>query len=395
MAAVADDDSLRIGSGTLRATAARAAEHRETGEAMADAATTQDGQPLAGRRPPFRRLSYVVGHSRGGTTWLGALLGCHPGVRYVFEPFASQAHPCTGIDMQTVFNGGRLIHRSKRGRPVPDVPIPRFFRGPADDASAGLLPALAATHLAEVARHHFPDAQGYHLVVKQPRIENLAWAADALDVDDVIALDRHPFGVVNSVRRWGMLNWTRLEWRILTDDPALPTETRRLADAAGTPEERLLVLTWLRSRHLRDYVATHPHATLVDYETLCLDPIGETTRLWHVIGLTVDADADAALVSLLASRSDGEDARSRFLNVFKDPLSRQHAWRRELPESIRLRLEGFVREHALAIPLPGAGLPPLTAAERWLARQADLFCIGERCRRTLGHLTGIDRSRAA
>jgi hypothetical protein len=341
------------------------------------------------------RLTYIVGHSRGGTTWLGKLVACHPAVRYLFEPFASQAHPCTGIDMQTVFNGGRFIHRNKVGRAVADIPIPRFLRDAGSEPSGGMLGALAATHLAAVARREFPGERGYHLVAKQPRIENVAWAAAAIRADHVIGLDRHPFGVINSVRRWRMLNWTRIEWAMLRDDPSLAPADRALVADARSPEERLLVTSWLRLRHLREFVAVHDGAVLVDYESLCLDPVAETTRVWRAVGLAVGPAEVGALRELLSIRRDGEDGRSRFLNVFKDPLSREHAWRGELPDSIRRRLEAFVRRHALPVPLPGAGLPELSAAERWQARQADLLAVGDHCRRLVARATGLDRFRAA
>lgn len=344
---------------------------------------------------PFGPLTYIVGHSRGGTTWLGELVACHPAVRYLFEPFASQAYPCTGIDMQTVFNGGRFIHHRKLGRPVADIPIPGFFRDAAADPSGGLLASLAATHLSEVARRAFPVERGYHLVVKQPRIENVAWAAAAIGADRVIGLDRHPFGVVNSVRRWGMLGWVKIDWAILHDDASLSSEVRDLVRAARSPDERLLVTSWLRSRHLREFAASHPNGLIVDYESLCLDPVAETARLWRAIGLAVGDSETVSLRRFLETRSDGEDRRSRFLNVFKDPLSRVHAWRQELPDSIRRRLEAFVRRHSLAIPLPGEGLPELSAAERWCARQSDLLAIGGHCRRMVAEFTGLDRRKAA
>jgi hypothetical protein len=331
---------------------------------------------------PFRTLTYVVGHSRGGTTWLGELLGCHPAVRYVFEPFASQAHPCTGIDMQTVFNGGRFILHRKRGRPVPDIPVPRFFRTATDDPIDRRLGQLAALHVEAVAAAAFPRETGYHLVIKQPRIENIGWAAASIAADHVVALDRHPLGVVNSVRRWGMLKWARIEWAIIGCDETLPPEARRLIAAADTPEERILVLTWLRSRHLREFVAATPTAMLVEYDALCADPCAETLRVWRHVGLADDTEPRQALAALLAKRDGpGEDSGSRFLHVHKDPLARQHAWRHELPDSIRRRLERFIRRHDLDITLPGAGLPDLSATERLLARQADAFAIGTHLKR--------------
>lgn len=354
-------------------------------------------RPGVGPRPgrPFGTLTYVVGHSRGGTTWLGELLACHPGVRYLFEPFASQAHPCTGIDMQTVFNGGRFIHRRKRGRPVADIPVPTFFREPAGSPADDLLAALAATHLEEVARRAFPDQRGYHLVAKQPRIENVSWAAAAVGADRVVALDRHPFGVVNSVRRWGMLNWTRIEWAILGGDQTIGPADRAVVGDAQTPEERVLVTSWLRSRHLQRFAKECGAVTLVQYESLCLDPLAETVRLWRALGLAVGDAELAALRELLATRRDGEDRRARFLNVHKDPLTRVHAWRGELPASIRRRLEAFVRRHSLAIPLPGAGLPALTARERWRSRQADVLALGTHGRRLASSIVAAARARAA
>lgn len=345
---------------------------------------------------PFRTLTYVVGHSRGGTTWLGELLGCHPAVRYVFEPFASQAHPCTGIDMQTVFNGGRFILHRKRGRPVPDIPVPRFFRTATDDPTDHRLGQLAAMHVEAIAVAAFPHETGYHLVIKQPRIENMDWAATAIAADHVVALDRHPLGVVNSVRRWGMLKWAQIEWAIVNRDATLSPEAQRLIAAAETPEERLLVLTWLRSRHLREFVAATPTALLIEYDALCADPLGETLRVWRHTGLIADTEPRRALDALLSKRDGpGEDSGSRFLHVHKDPLARRHAWRHELPDSIRRRLERFIRRHDLDIALPGAGLPELSATERLLARQADAFAMGTHLKRFVQSVARGGRRRAA
>lgn len=347
-------------------------------------------------RLPFRTLTYVVGHSRGGTTWLGELLGCHPDVRYIFEPFASQAHPCTGIDTQTVFNGGRFIVKEKRGAPVPDIPMPGFFHAASCEPRSERLARLASMHVEAVAANAFPGQSGYHLVVKQPRIENVGWAAAAIAADHVVALDRHPLGVVNSVRRWGMLKWTRIEWAIITRDEALSREARSLVETAETLEERLLALTWLRSRHLRDFVDSTPTAIRVEYDALCGDPEGETLRIWRHLGLDADADARAAVAALLAKRDRPcEDRGSRFLHVHKDPLGRQHAWRHELPDSIRRRLERFIRRHDLDIALPGAGLPELSAKERLLARQADAFAIGTHLKRFAQSVARGGRRRAA
>jgi hypothetical protein len=345
---------------------------------------------------PFRALTYIIGHSRGGTTWLGELLGSHPEVRYIFEPFASQAHPCTGIDMQTVFNGGRFILHRKRGRPVPDILVPRFFRTGTDDPTDRRLGQLAAMHADVVAATAFPQETGYHLVIKQPRIENIGWAAAAIAADHVVALDRHPLGVVNSVRRWGMLKWTRIEWAIVSRDETLPADARLLIAAAETPEERLLVLTWLRSCHLREFVAATPTALLVEYDTLCADPLGETLRVWQHAGLAAGTEPRRALDALLAKRDGpGEDSGSRFLHVHKDPLARRHAWRHELPDSIRRRLERFIRRHDLDIALPGAGLPELSATERLLAGQADALAIGTHVKRFVQSVARGGRRRAA
>jgi hypothetical protein len=241
-----------------------------------------------------------------------------------------------------------------------------------DDPTDHRLGQLAAMHVEAIAVAAFPQEAGYHLVIKQPRIENMDWAATAIAADHVVALDRHPLGVVNSVRRWGMLKWAQIEWAIVNRDETLSPEAQRLIAAAETPEERLLVLTWLRSRHLREFVAATPTALLIEYDALCADPLGETLRVWRHTGLIADTEPRRALDALLSKRDGpGEDSGSRFLHVHKDPLARRHAWRHELPDSIRRRLERFIRRHDLDIALPGAGLPELSATERLLARQAD------------------------
>ena len=317
----------------------------------------------------YNTLTYLAGHSRGGTTWLAELLACQSDVRYLFEPFASQAHPCTGIDTQTIFNGGRFIRVQKQGALLPDIPLPRFFREAPVPQQPDPFGDLARQHLGRLVAHYFPGECGYHLLLKQPRLENLAWVVAACGPLRVVILDRHPFGVVNSLCRWNVIHWSEIEWQILQRDTTLPGTYRTLAEDARTPAERMLVLAYLRSMHARDFCRTFPETTFVQYEHLCRDPWSQVPAIWRQLGWPVHFADLARLEVKLRARQPVTD--NRLLDTHRDPQARCDAWRHELPTTIREELLGFSSRHSLDIPIPGCGLPPLTRSERWESQRRE------------------------
>ena len=314
-------------------------------------------------------LTYLAGHSRGGTTWLGELLACHGKARYLFEPFASQAHPCTGIDTQTIFNGGRFIRLQKRGSSLPDIPLPRFFREAPVAHQPDPFGELARQHLDRLVAHYFAGEHGYHLLLKQPRLENLAWVVAVLGAPRVVVLDRHPFGVVNSLWRWNVVGWSEIEWQILRRDTKLPSTYQTLIEDARRPAERLLVLSYLRSMHARHFCRTCSEATFVQYEQLCRDPWAQIPAIWRQLGWPVQTADLARLEVKLAARQPVSG--DRFLDTNQDPQARCDAWRHELPATIREQLMSFSSRHDLVIPVPGRGLPPLTRFERWQSQRRE------------------------
>ncbi|MFO0906596.1 MAG: sulfotransferase [Pirellulales bacterium] len=328
---------------------------------------------------PYAQLTYVVGHSRGGTTWLGELIACHRDLRYIFEPFASQAHPYTGVDTQTLFNGGRFIRRQKRGAAHADLPVPQFFREPQTEQDP--FAELTQMHLARLANYYFPDERDYQLVVKQPRLENLGWAVHTLRPHRIIILDRHPLGVVNSLSRWNVLHWNDIEWRLFTQDASLTPQQRRLAAAAETIEERILVLSYLRSQYAREFCRTRRDARWFEYESLCVAPRETVLQIWDFLALDNDDASRQRLDATLAAREP--EADNSMHDTHQDPLRRSAAWRAELPADVRERLLRFIEREALDIPLPGAGLPPLTRSEQLASERHALRQLWRRCRQWL------------
>lgn len=306
-----------------------------------------------------RSLVYVVGHSRGGTTWLGSLLRQHPAVRYIFEPFASQAQPYTGFETQSLFNNTRRYQQDKQ-EPRFEHPSPRFFNMDPDEPALSTYRNTAREHLRRLVSLRHGDVRDAVVILKQPRLENLGWVVGVLQPDRCLFVDRHPFGVINSYHRYAFWDWISLEYPLAAatasqQDPSLAV----LFAEANDCFEQLLVLSHARAKVVGTYCSSRS-LPVFSYEDLCLDPVQVMRKVcvWCDLEPTDDYLASVARSSRPEQRSDG------YLDVNKNPLERMYGWRRELPPDVIDRLAAFVVRHGLPVPVPGAGLPELTKEER-------------------------------
>jgi hypothetical protein len=309
----------------------------------------------------YRDLLYVVGHSRGGTTWLGELISLHPDVGYIFEPFASQCHYFTGFDTQTLFNNARYIRLDKRGPLLPDHPSSFFFNMEPEAPGLRRYRDLAKMHVRRLVEAAFRDRTGYTLALKQPRLENLGWAASAIGADHVVVLDRHPFGVIGSYRLGNHWGWMDLEWPLAKASiPDAYEEFRGMIEGARDRYEKLLVLSYMRSQVATEF-ARQRGCHLVQYEDLCRDPSRQMREIFAYVNLPF---SDEYRAKLTAKLQDTTPETGHFLDTRKRPEERADGWRRELPPEIVENLTSFILKHGMEIATPGHGMSPLKESER-------------------------------
>jgi len=309
----------------------------------------------------WSRLSYVAGHSRGGTTWLGELISLHPSLNYIFEPFASDAHSFTGYDTRTLLANGRVFRPLKRPPTRVENPSPSFLNMDPDSPHLEAYRVLVRSHLRLLADKYFSGQTDYHLVIKQPRIENVGWVSGILDTDRVIIMDRHPFGVINSYRTGDFWSWMRVEWPLAQATvPACLPGSSAVFDAARNRYERLLVLSWVRNRIASDFCA-RGSGLLITYEELCKETLTVLQKAMQYIGVPWTKEYEARLGGY-ASRPTVDSGH--FLETRRNSHFRASGWRRELPLEVIRCLTAFVLRHNLEIPVPGHGLAPISPAEK-------------------------------
>jgi hypothetical protein len=187
----------------------------------------------------------VVSMPRSGSSWVGDMLGQAPDALYLREPVTQGdiAHPRKG----TVFD--------------PEAPDVRdSYRRLADRAFLGW-PDFAPEIVRDPAQWALRDRPGKRLVIKEVNPRAVAWYLDRYR-PRLILLVRHPAAVTLSLVRLGWI-------------PLGPTTWADHGECQGV--------------HLRaawDALQAYPHHTVVSYEQLCADPLGEFRRLSEFAGLT-------------------------------------------------------------------------------------------------------------
>lgn len=313
-----------------------------------------------------KALIYVVGHSRGGTTWLGSLLSLHPELRYIFEPFASQAHPYTGIDTQALFNNNRLFQKEKRSTETEYI-SPSFFNMIEDNPALEPYVPLVQIHQARLVEKLFGDVADRYVAFKQPRMENFGWALGAIKPDKALVIDRDPFGIINSYHRGNFWKWLSLEYPLAAQ--TVPEEYPQFAplfDGERDLYEKLLILSYIRSQVVREYCRERG-ILVIHYQDLCFYTVDVMRQVAEAIGLPLTEAYEAKLDAAAHPETTSEG----WLDVNKDPQARVFGWRKELPENVVERLSAFIQRYHMDVVYPGGGLPELTAEETAASRALD------------------------
>jgi hypothetical protein len=202
----------------------------------------------------------VTGSHRSGSTWVGRVLACADGVRYVQEPFNRETNPAIGE--MTLKN--------------------MFAHAPDEDAEA-----LRRHYLEHVA-----PAPGERLLLKDPiAIFSAPWLQDQFGMR-VICLVRHPAGFVSSLIKW---QW-EFHFGYLTAQPllmnALPTDLRSEVERYARERHEPLLQACLLWKVIYGWVLNQrPRRRkwlMLRYEDLAKQPEREFRRLFRKLDLDWD-----------------------------------------------------------------------------------------------------------
>ena len=279
---------------------------------------------------PWARLVLVAGHPRGGTTWLGALIGAATDAPYIFEPLTHRRHP-TGPYADRV---QALID------------YPQWALTPADRTRDPALDDLAddlRAHVRWLASTYFAEQRGYTLIVKSPDTERLPWLMDALGARVAVYLRRHPMAVVNSYdaadlyRGWNV----RREWALFVDQVGtlLPTIAGWARRARGRPLHRVLAMAVARDHLVASLQHDFP-VHVVDFEAVAAAPARELESIAEALDLRILAD----LAERIAPITEPDRPRPGFLSIEKRSRERVDAWIRELPPWTQWSLRRYLED---------------------------------------------------
>lgn len=264
----------------------------------------------------------ISGTARGGTTWLGEIIGTLPGYKFLGEPLNY------GMD-RPVYEIARPPHRPPYQCPTEEAPKLRsYFR----QALEGRVPGgwhLGTDSSATRLFRHLTRRRVVMKLVQGNRL--LQWLTNTFEVRGIVMLIRHPCAVVASMQRYG-------NWAYATPTPDAPSfshieeglpddivdDIRSRLPHLPTSKEEMLALRWALDYYIPFFV--HRDAgyswTLVPYERLVASGPEELRRLFRRLGTAVPDRAVAQL------RTPSSSARS---DVSPENATRQLTkWKRRL-----------------------------------------------------------------
>lgn len=238
-----------------------------------------------------REAICVAGFPRSGTTWLSRTLGDAPGIRVYHEPFNPVAVPRASI-------------ADFRYAPTDEADL--TFDSLVVDAFAG---RIDSPHVRVGLRPRYrrfrrwPARTLVKTVFGLLALERIA----ALTGARIVVITRHPLDVAAS--------WHRLSWDPDRHLASLRAQPRLMSEHLQSFESILsgahdfwsvLGALWGASHFvLRRLVARNPAWTVLNFETLCADPVASYERLYQELGLRWTAERAARI------REDTETPSSR------------------------------------------------------------------------------------
>ena len=251
---------------------------------------------------------FLAGQGRSGTTWISELVNAKGEFRFIDEPF----HP------------GRL-HVTERFAPRqylrPDDRTPELVRS----AEAIVTGRVRSLWTDRYNRRPFPRRR----LIKEVRGNLLLpWLHARFPQMPMVLLLRHPCAVVTSQFRLAE-DWHVDLRRFLRQDALMQDHLEAVRDpleraaAEGSEFERH-VMAWAIDNYVPLRMLTSGGVHVCFYERFCVDPAGETGRLFAFLGLPVDAAATARL------REPSATAQKDSAILAGDGIDLVNRWKRDV-----------------------------------------------------------------
>jgi hypothetical protein len=290
-------------------------------------------------------------------------------VCYIFEPFNLRIHKDSPFE--------DLVRGYNRR--------PDFWMDGGPATTSDPQAAAVRSHLRWLITTTFPSPAST-LIVKQPDTERIPFLVEALGVDQVIYVRRHPLGIINSYYDSDLFGAWDVDGEFGRTASAFPdlgidVDLSRCVSS----QDKLSALIHTRFSLLRRALPPPSERHLVvSYENLCIAGLPAFGDVFASLGLGWGQQVETRLNETL---NVPNHTRSGFHTVDVNSLSRAQAWRRELhPKQIE-RFATFVTAMGISgYSLPGDGLPPLTASERAAGRRSYWT-------RRFGHTTTVRRAK--
>lgn len=290
----------------------------------------------------------LFGLPRSGTTWVGKIFDSHPRTLYRHEPDSvvrmslplvvdAEADACA--EVQTYYATIPGMSAAKVCAKLPLFPKaylsgPRFqlFRlGVYASKVAGRL----GRELPVFANPRLPTDGSARLVWKSiESLGRLGLIHRCLDEAFAVHIVRHPCGYVASVLR-GEARRQFVDNNPSSEDYDLFQKLLQTPQAARhgldleylkslTPEARLAWRWVLFNEKARDDLTGRSRHTLLVYDALCEDPLGQARTLFDACGLEWNEQTERFVRSSVSNEQDA------YYSVFKDPKAAANKWRRDL-----------------------------------------------------------------
>ena len=280
-----------------------------------------------------KRVIWIVGDGRSGTSWLADLINYHNRYLYIFEPLHPNVFPFLDYEQPWLYLR-------------PDRPSP--YQSPIDDI---FTVKTQGSHVrANRSLIHdgvlIKDIHG-HLLID--------WVAARFPNVRKILLLRHPFAVALSKSKLRSWRWMEDPTRFLAQEPLRDTYLSPFKDIipSGKNYFENQVIIWSIVHYIALKQAANRNIHLSYYESLCVDYKTEVQPLFDHVGDPAGAN-DNRLINLL-DRPSSTSARH---SAVKHNENRINGWQRQLTARQIEAGETILREFGLHEIYNGTALLP-------------------------------------
>jgi len=302
------------------------------------------------------RIGGIFGTGRSGTTWVGAVLGAHTDVAYMFEPIGrskDEGSPLREWEKAIIEGGHVRVEELRRALLKGDVlwDKPPFVKKPGQRHVARVAVWAAARKwrgLNGFYRALYRPSEDAYVLFKEVSHERLTIALCERSSMPLIYLVRHPLGFIASMlagKTSGLMSTKRPDMlgRLLADAGSPLLDLYPDIDDRGLAA-RLAVLWRFDVERVVPAVETAAHAKLVVYEDVCRQPEEAFTSMAAHLGLTWDQGAQQMLnvTTGNADRPGPELVREKYFSIYRHPKDSMDAWKERLSADDREAAEEVI-----------------------------------------------------